>query len=421
MPNRLQVLDQKGQPALEIAFVTTYRKVWDDSGSGADRDFSCWYPYIPMDLWNEGFRALGHYAKEGHGEPGTPMLIAKAIQWNALARPDGWQWTWDDAGSGADRDVSVWIPKAPPGYSALGAFAWDRHGSAEELARDLPDWPMACVRNDLVFRAEVGDSIWTDAGSGADHDLSTWRINPLNPPPNSNQTYLTSGSFCPNSSGDRPTDSPVAYALAVQLPTVKQSAEPILPRLTSMAGPEEAVMARDEFGNPIPASIAYIPCVQVNDDAYSGRLSRQVEETPFYSLEKYIVYKKASFHTNQGGTNGEFTFSYTTGSSKTDTTSIEHTIGVSLTVGIEAGVSKGPVSATASVSTTLSYSLGITTETARTLSQETEHSVKYDVPANGAGCLFVKSYLYKLKRADGNVIREWAINSEDTHYVAYPG
>lgn len=419
-PHRLQVLDGKGQPALEIAFVTKFLKMWDDSGSGADRNFSCWYPDIPMDMWNEGFRSLGHYVKEGHSAPETPMLIVKAIQWNALARPNGWQWVWDDAGSGADDDVSVWVPQVPPNYSALGAFTWDRHCSAEELARDLPDWPMACVRSDLVFKAEVGNFIWNDAGSGADHDLSTWGINPLSPPPDSKQTYLVSGSFCPNSSGDKPADSLVAYALAVQFPSDKQDAEPILPRLTSLAGPEETIMARDAFGNPIPVSVAYIPCMQVKDEAYRNRLNRQVEETPFYTLEKYIVYNRASFHTNQGGTNGRFGFKYTTGTSKTDSMSIENTIGVSLTAGYEAGVEVDGIGAKASVSTTLSYSLGITSETAHTLSEEVEDSVEYDIPANGAGCLFVKSYVYILKRTDGSELTRWTIHSKDTHYVAYP-
>jgi len=267
----------------------------------------------------------------------------------------------------------------------------------------------------------VSNFICDDAGSGGDHDLSTWEIAPLAAPIDSKVIYLTSGSFCPNSSGSQPFDSLVANALAVQFPTVQNNAQPILPRLTNLVGPENVVIVRDNDGNPLPASIAYIPCTQVKDEAYRGRLTQQVAETPFYSLEKYVIYRKESCHTNQSGTSGKFTFTYTTGTSTTDSNSIAHTIGVSLTVGYEAGIEVEGIGAKASASITSSYSLGLTSETARTLSEEKQYSVEYDVPANGIGCLFIKSYLYKLKRSDGSELREWIINSEDTHYSSYAG
>ncbi|MCO6449675.1 MAG: Vps62-related protein [Caldilineales bacterium] len=413
----MQVMDANNEPALEIAFVTDFELMWKDSGSGADVDVSFWYPNS-SDLFDNGFRTLGHYGKVGHDQPSSAMLVARAIQPDALKEPERYEWVWDDAGSGADSDVSIWKPIAPSGYSALGTFVWNRHVSAEELNVRLQSigWAMACVRNDLVTGARVGEAIWNDAGSGADHDVNTWQISPLSPSPSSNVTYITSGSFIADSD-NKLTYSPVANALAVQFPIERTGTQATPPELTSMAPPDEKTMVRDANGKPIPFSTSYLSCVQVNDDRYVNNLKRQVAETPFYTLEKFAIYKVASFHTNSSNDSGTFNFTYTTGMSETDTQSISHTAGIEVTVGVEGSVGAGTV--TVSASTTVSYSLGITNELSTTLSTETSHSVEYTIPAKGAGCLFTLSYLFVLKRGDGSEVRSWVANSGHTHYSSY--
>jgi hypothetical protein len=180
-------------------------------------------------------------------------------------------------------------------------------------------------------------------------------------------------------------------------------------------------MARDEYGQLIPSSVVYLPCVSVTDDAYKNRLLDQVTETPFYTLEMHRIYQVASFNTNAAITPGKHTFQYTYGVSESVSTSISHTLGVSVTVGTsaEAGVPEvGSVGV--SVSVTTEYTFGITSSSDRTWSREQTTSIENEVPAGGAGCLFTVIYLYILKRADGNEVARWQVGSTDTHYATYP-
>lgn len=421
--NKMIVLDDSNKPALEIAFVAEYEKMWDDAGSGADKDVSFWYPKSE-NFYGRGFRTLGHYAHEGHGRPESPMVVARPIQPDALAIPESFELVWDDSGSGADRDVSIWIPVPPPGYKALGSFVWNRHLDPDELLEYLTqhvDWPIACVREDLVFGADIGDSIWDDSGSGADSDVGIWRLKTNKPQPGIKKTYMTVGSFCAYNSHTAPFNSPVANSLAVTFPTDKNPVRAEPPVLTSLDRPDdEIVYALDPRGNKVPSSITYLACVEVHDERYDSDPRAQVVASPFYSLEKYAIYRLASFNSNSSNDAGEFTFTYTEGLSETDTTSISNTIGASVTTGVTAGVEDGPVSASVSVSTTLSYALNITTQTASTLTKETSTSVKYTLPARGAGCLYTKSYYYVLKRKDGSDVSSWTVNTDDTHYTSYP-
>lgn len=410
------VKDRNGNNALEIAFVTDFGHSWSDSGSGAEMDVSFWWPKV-----SGGFRALGHYANKGYDAPESPMIAVKAIQPDALKEPVGWELVWDDAGSGADDDGSIWIPVAPRGYSALGMFVQPGHSTAERMLEVYSKkWPVACVRSDLVTGANVSDLIWNDAGSGADHDVSVWQIGPLSPPAGSPMTYLTSGSFCAYASHNKPLTTPVVNALAVEFPLEMNGSLPLLPTLSSLNVPDETFMVRDSKGYPIPYSVSYLSCVQVNDDRYRGRLKAQIEETPFYKLEKYALYRRASFHTNSDSEPGNFTFRYNYGISETDSTSISLTTGLSVTVGVSAEGNVGAAKTTVSTSTTVSYSLGVTRDTSSTISAETSHEVSYRIPAGGAGCLFTLSYRYILRRADGTEVNSWTMNSDHTHYATFP-
>ncbi|MEQ8767108.1 MAG: hypothetical protein RL885_24570, partial [Planctomycetota bacterium] len=49
--------DKDGEPALEIMFRQTYKFIWNDSGSGADRDG--WAFVVDAKKVPEGFKVLG--------------------------------------------------------------------------------------------------------------------------------------------------------------------------------------------------------------------------------------------------------------------------------------------------------------------------------------------------------------------------
>ena len=98
---------------------TTYVKIWDDSGSGADDDVSIWRAYSN----DEGYLPLGATAVGYHSSPGDTTLVAKAVEGGALAHPTGFSEVWNDRGSGADDDVRVMSMNAPTGYTCIGHVA----------------------------------------------------------------------------------------------------------------------------------------------------------------------------------------------------------------------------------------------------------------------------------------------------------
>ena len=64
----VKLKDTEEEPAVgkAICFPENYKKVWKDSGSGADRDGSFWRPVPPS-----GYVALGLVAQSGHNKPNT--------------------------------------------------------------------------------------------------------------------------------------------------------------------------------------------------------------------------------------------------------------------------------------------------------------------------------------------------------------
>jgi hypothetical protein len=99
------------------------------------------------------------------------MLVAQALEPEALAAPLDYEKVWEDRGSGADEDGSFWRPLPPEGYVCLGLVAqrgWGKPGL--DVVR--------CVRFDLVAPGKLGDRIWIDKGTGAHTDFGSWTIVP---------------------------------------------------------------------------------------------------------------------------------------------------------------------------------------------------------------------------------------------------
>lgn len=392
----ISVLDERGNLALEIAFASKYQLAWGDWGSGANTNFSSWKPVCPP-----GFHSLGDYAKTEYGEPTKPMIVVKAIQNDAIAYPQDYNLVWGDWKSGADMDGSFWEPVPPAGYEALGFVAMGNHNKPNRDA-------IVCIRKDLVTLANVGSQIWGDWGSGAKSNITLWNIVPTSPPVDSKITYITSGSFCGHSSYDTLNSSSVAYALAVELPTDMKLVDPPLPVLTGTNQPSSEPPKQLE-------SVSYLPCTMVNDEAYKNSLEKQIVETPFYRLEKYVFYKLQSFDTNSGE-GGEVSFSSTIGISETEQKTITNTIGISMTAGYSsASVSGGP-----SFSMTLSYSFALSQSYSTTVTRSETRSRKYNIPRNGAGALYSRAYEFHLKRADGRVIKTWQLPLDSYHFAVYP-
>lgn len=147
---------------LQIEYAKDFSRIWTDAGSGADDDISIWRPNA-----RKGFYRLGDYAVGTHSKPTKPSaLVAKDDGSGALAKPVSYSRVWDDDGSGADQDVSLWKALAPAGYQCLGLLA--TNGSTPSTD------DMRCVWRAFLTQGGSFD-VWDDDGSGADDDVGIYQ------------------------------------------------------------------------------------------------------------------------------------------------------------------------------------------------------------------------------------------------------
>lgn len=83
------------------------------------------------------------------------------------------QWirqVWRDTDSGARTPVTIWMPRAPPGYVTLGCVAVpDYYEPDKSVTR--------CVRRDRAAPADLGRlSIWRDRKGAALWKCSLWQV-----------------------------------------------------------------------------------------------------------------------------------------------------------------------------------------------------------------------------------------------------
>lgn len=107
--------------------------IWNDRGSGADKDGSFWEASIPK--FNR-YRLLGDAACGQSNEITSPCESILMILDNndgVVKAPVKSERIWTDAGSGADQDVSIWRLVPPSGYKCLGMAAVRRHNPGPDL------------------------------------------------------------------------------------------------------------------------------------------------------------------------------------------------------------------------------------------------------------------------------------------------
>ncbi len=163
-------------PVLEFTTATTFDLVWNDKGSGADRDGAFYQPQAP-----EGWYILGDYGQGNYNSPAGTVLLIRVVdnddpEHPALKAPLSWAKVWDDKGSGAKEDGSFWAPVPPFGYVACGHVVAKGHASPPTIPQ------FRCLRYDLSTSVELGNAaqgsglIWNDQGSGADADVAIYRV-----------------------------------------------------------------------------------------------------------------------------------------------------------------------------------------------------------------------------------------------------
>ena len=109
----------KGQPYLLLGTTSNYSWLYNDGGSGADMDGTLWRSN-PTD---PNYYIIGDYAQGNYGNPTGPTIIVTAINDpnNTLLRPPiDYRQIWNDHGSGGDHDGSVWYPVPPDNFVSMG-------------------------------------------------------------------------------------------------------------------------------------------------------------------------------------------------------------------------------------------------------------------------------------------------------------
>ncbi len=112
--------------------------------------------------WSDGQVWLGDVAHASHSAPGFGSVVLEDDS-AKLRAPVGWELIWRDTGSGGSHDLSLWMPIPSLGFTCLGSVATAGYGAPP----DVPDF--RCVHDSFLVPA-TSSWTWDDAGSGADWD-----------------------------------------------------------------------------------------------------------------------------------------------------------------------------------------------------------------------------------------------------------
>jgi hypothetical protein len=365
---------------LAIGFTTSFRLMWNDQGSGGIHDGAFWRPIASEDM--AGFYPLGDLGIKGYSDVNGKSAIAmvkdaKGSSGTALRPPTKFEQIWNDKGSGAKRDGSMWRPIPPDGYVALGLICNSGY-SAPSL--DV----VRCVREDLVVPAIPGDLIWDDTRTGVRKDFGSWQINAPDAP-EAGKVNLSAGTFIGAASHTKPGIDPNAYALCLKILQDIPSSPLPAPILKGFSRPSP-------FERDTVSCLSTLPWFAVKDPILPP--VSQLMKSPQYRLERVDRYKCIDFGYNQTSVDQKLTWSYGEGvhggKSKefSETTTIE--------LGAEWKIKE-----VFSVSAKLSQSFTYTETTTQGWERMTENQVEIVVPPGKAVAAYLIQSTYRLFRADG--------------------
>ncbi|XP_069489682.1 uncharacterized protein [Ambystoma mexicanum] len=142
--------------ALVLYVTNEVVNIWDDKGSGANSDVSFWRA--------DHCCSLGHVAVDNYNRPSG--IFAKEVKPGTLAKPTSFVQVWTDRGSEANRDGAIWRPVCPPYYVSLGYAATENYAppSVDDFRCVKSDYvtpgQWTWVWNDAGSGARDDVSIW---------------------------------------------------------------------------------------------------------------------------------------------------------------------------------------------------------------------------------------------------------------------
>jgi hypothetical protein len=123
-----------------------------------------------------GVFIVGDYAQGNYGDPSAPTMTVTSVNDpdNTLLQPPvDYRLIWNDKGSGGHNDGSVWYPVPPDNFVSIGAIG--------QMGYDKPSVATyRCVHSSLLQPSSAGSLIWSDRHSGAKMDVSLYPV--LNDP-----------------------------------------------------------------------------------------------------------------------------------------------------------------------------------------------------------------------------------------------
>jgi len=148
---------------LDLHEVNSLDFVWNDAGSGADKDVSIWRA-----TKRAGYHSLGDIVVATHRQPKLGYLVkpTDSNDLDSIRPPVSFSKIWNDRGSGAKRDVTLWRVVCPGGYVSLGGVATDgRYPNSGDVS---------CIKRSYAVysTSKNWQVVWRDHGSGAAKDVS---------------------------------------------------------------------------------------------------------------------------------------------------------------------------------------------------------------------------------------------------------
>ncbi len=170
----LQEAEKRAQPNIPLLEVEIVSKqsvdfVASDAGSGATKGLKVYKPKLPP-----GWNWLGH-----SGNCEDRLIRIRSLVPGAVSKPLDYSCAWKDSGSGQPHGYSLWNISPPPHYRALGGIA--------RLRKEKTNWKspsgeevegLVCLHKSLCVEGMIGNSIWSDKGTGAKANGSVWGIKP---------------------------------------------------------------------------------------------------------------------------------------------------------------------------------------------------------------------------------------------------
>jgi hypothetical protein len=261
---------------LLINFTTDFQRLWDNRRNSESKPVSFWRPTPSPDLL-PGYFPLGDCVDPGVDNINGKRIVAVVreasvpsddpMKGKALSAPIDFDLIWKNTGDTTSSECSIWRPRAPSGYWAVGHVCSNGH--------DKPSLnSVRCVRMDLLVDAKVGAMIWNDKYSGARQNFGALSVQP--PVAAQGEIFLSMGTFVGNRSHAVP-DFPLAVvSLRMQIPH-HANPFPVAPALKGYQMPEV-----DET-TTVTQSIQ-LPWFAVVDPGLS-RLE-QLRTSPWYRLER---------------------------------------------------------------------------------------------------------------------------------------